>query len=524
MRSAGAVVAVLSSAIIYTLCFPPYELHLIAPLALVPHFVAIKRMPPARAALMGALWGFASAWGITYWLPTTISVYYHQPYWLGLSLFSAATLTMVALEYAIASSLYAWASTHMQRGLPFFAAAVWTAAEFARAGLLTGNPWGFLGYSQIVLSTNASALETMSLALAQIADLGGVYTITFVLVAVNAAVAGAATTSGPAPTRANALLPALTLLVAALAYGGYRLDQDDFQSSPAAPTTRVAIIQPNLDLGSQWREELYGENLRELLEMTIEELEAHGAELVVWPENTMTFFVADEPLYRAAIARVLVDSGATLLAGAPHVDRESTVAEYFNSAFVLGPDGAVMGRYDKTHLLPFAEYFPLSSLELLNRSFGRVRQFSAGRNARLLDTPAGKAGVLICNETMFSSLAGSRVADGAELLVMLSNDSWVSAPMYGLHQLQMAVMRAIEQRRDVVRSSTSGPSAIINAHGHIQTVSEPQTPATLRGSISPRSYISPYSRLGDVFAWGCIAAVFLAMAVRRRSLENGGGL
>ncbi len=539
VRLAVAFSAVLLSAAVYTLCFPPYDLRTLATVALVPLLIAARKQTPSRAAGLGALWGFASAWGITYWLPTTVSVYYHQPYWLGLLLFTAATAAMVAFEYALAVAAYAWAAARLQRSLPFFAAGAWVAAEFTRTQLLTGNPWGFLGYSQAVLAREVSGLDALALALAQVADIGGVYAVTFVLVAVNAAIADAVClrdrpstgVSAGVSARVSVVLPALTLLLVTTGYGGYRLATlEEAQTAGRPRATRVAIVQPNLDLGSQWREDLYGQNLVEILEMTADVLGAKaGARaeqtipLVVWPENAMTFFVAEEPLYRAAIARLLIDFDATLIAGAPHVERgESGNHEYFNSAFVLAPDGSVAGRYDKTHLLPFAEYFPLSTVALLNRSFGRVRQFSAASDRPVLETPAGRVGTLICNETMFGSLARKRVLAGAELLVMLSNDSWVGDPMYGRHQLQMAIMRAIEQRRSVVRSSTSGPSAIIDQRGCIETMSQPNTEATLRGTVRAGTHTSIYTRIGDAFAWASLLTVILVVVVVRRRESNVG--
>jgi apolipoprotein N-acyltransferase len=509
-RNAVSLSGVLLSALIYTLCFPPHDLRYLAPLALVPHFLAIRHKTSLAAAGLGAIWGLASAWGITYWLPATVAVYYHQPYWLGLSLFTCATLLMVSLEYALASAAYAWCSRRARHGLPFIAASTWIVAEFARAKLLTGNPWGFLGYSQALTGVEASAIDTASLALSQIAELGGVYAVSFVLVLMNAALAEAFASRHDGLRRTPENMAVATIVVLALSFGAFRLSSNTDSTDDG---TTVAIVQPDLDLGSQWREELYGQNLREYMEMTDASLRVSPSDLVVWPENAMTFFIAEEPLYRAAIASVLSEFGATLVAGAPYATDSSGIYEYFNSAFVLGPNGTLTGRYDKVQLLPFAEYFPLQSVDLLNRNFGRVRQFSPGDRAQLLATPAGRGGVLICNETMFGSLASARVAGGAEFLIMLSNDSWVTDPMYGQHQLQMAVIRAIEQRRAVVRASTSGPSAIIDAYGRVEAVSQSRKREILNGTVGASSSRTVYSVIGDSFAWICLLLV-AAIAVR----------
>jgi len=151
-----------------------------------------------------------------------------------------------------------------------------------------------------------------------------------------------------------------------------------------------------------------------------------------------------------------------------------------------------------------------------------VRQFTAGRDAWPLRLAVGDAGVLICNEAMFGNLARSRVRDGAEFLILLSNDSWVDDPMYAQHQLQMATMRAIEQRRWVVRASTSGPSAIIDASGRVEVVSDPQTRAALTGTFRRENALSIYSKVGDVFAWACLVGMFLTMAALALSVRRVG--
>jgi apolipoprotein N-acyltransferase len=134
-------------------------------------------------------------------------------------------------------------------------------------------------------------------------------------------------------------------------------------------------------------------------------LASDGASLVVWPESAMTFFLDEEPAYRRAIAAVLSPRGVQLVAGAPRAI-DATRATFSNSAFLLGRDGEILGRSDKQRLLPFAEYFPLS-IDALARRFGRVRQFTAGGPAAPLDTDAGRAGVLICNEAFYGRLPRS---------------------------------------------------------------------------------------------------------------------
>jgi apolipoprotein N-acyltransferase len=140
----------------------------------------------------------------------------------------------------------------------------------------------------------------------------------------------------------------------------------------------------------------------------------------------------------------------------------------------------------------------------------------------LLPTPLGPAGVLICNEALFGADARRRVLGGATLLVNLSNDSWMNDRKFSAIAFDMSSLRAVEQRRFLVRASTSGPSGIVDPLGRVTARSAMFTRAVVSGSVRPVSDLTPYARVGDLFAYGCAAVAVLApLAVwlRRRTLR-----
>jgi apolipoprotein N-acyltransferase len=218
----------------------------------------------------------------------------------------------------------------------------------------------------------------------------------------------------------------------------------------------------------------------------------------------MTFFLEEEPLYRTSLASLFGPFGIELLAGGPRSAGVAPDQVFFNSAFLVQPSGEIRSVYDKQRLLPFAEYFPFGGVALLRRQFARVREFTPGAAAELLPTAAGEAGVVICNEVMFGEIATARVAAGAEWLVNLANDSWLGRQKYAEQAFDMARARAIEQRRYLVRASTSGPSAIVDPAGRVLARSSYDTATTLRGRVAPRSERSVYSVIGDLFAMVCL--------------------
>jgi len=508
----GTTLTIVSS-ILFVLSFPPYEIPVLPWVALIPLLVALRFAGSTpSAALLAALWGLLSAYGITAWLPRAIATYYQQPFLLGLGLFVATSALMGASQYA----LFAAACHQVGRlRTPFFVAAAWVAAELGRCTLFGGNPWGLVGYTLAGAETSSlHMLERMLRLPVQVADLGGVYLVSFVIVAWNAAVADVVValwrrhcedSSRTAQSLRHLALAAGIVLLAA-GYGHYRLTH---LSEAVGEPTSVAIVQGNVGLGATWRAELYGRNFDVYLKGTMEALRGSPS-LVVWPENSMSFFVEDEPLYRKAIERALAPSGAQLLAGGPSHTAASP-PQYFNSAFLFSPDGEIVSRYDKEKLLPFAERFPFGAVAFLRRSFGKVREFTPGVDVAPLPTVAGQAGVLICNEIMFAPLPVARVRAGAQFLVNLSNDTWIGDDVYSLNHLAIGAMRAIETRRVLVRASTSGPSALVDSSGRVVASSASGQNAVLAATVSASTVLTPYVQLGDFFAFGCVGVVLLAL-------------
>src|SRR5207244_9773452 len=140
---------------------------------------------------------------------------------------------------------------------------------------------------------------------------------------------------------------------------------------PDAQAVPIAVVQGSLDLGAQWRPEFYGENLEVYLRLTYQALRERESTVVFWPESAMTFFLDEEPLYRKAIARIILPPGVQLVAGGPRAVRSSPPV-YYNLAFLLSPDGSIVARYDTQRLLAFAEYVPLEGLAVLRGRFARV--------------------------------------------------------------------------------------------------------------------------------------------------------
>lgn len=438
-----------------------------------------------------------------------LTFYYQQPWWFGLLFCLVGCQILWGLYYALFAAAAAFALPRLAVAWrPPLTAALWVACELARARLLTGEPWMLLGYALVP-----------SPALIQAADLGGVYLLSFVAILTNAALAELWLAPAPARRRLAAPLLAAPALLLALSFGsgGGRLAQ----GFAHAPPLQVTIVQGNNDLGSQWRPEFHGAGLDLYARLSSEAARGQRPDLLVWPESAVTFFPAHEPGLRAALGEAVRGIGADLILGAPH---HVSGADYYNSAFHLRADGAITGRYDKVHLLPFGEYFPLRFLAFLRRHFERVRTFTPGAEGVLLETRAGPVAVVICFEAIFPEIVRARMAAGATLLVNLSNDVWLGRGAGQAQHLAMVVLRAVENRTWVVRATTTGISAFIDPWGRVRAATPRDVEAVLSASVTPQRVATVYEAVGDVFAYACVAAALLGLgwAARRPALLRRG--
>lgn len=499
-RDAIDGIVMIVSGALYGCCFPPLAWRWLAWVVLIPAFVVLRRASPLRGATLAAILATSGALVTVKWLPPTVHLYFHQPLWLGWLMFSAVVAVMVAPPYAAFGALYGRLQWLPSSLIPVVAACAWVSGEFFRSHALTGNPWVLWGYSQ------SGVLPMM-----QIADVTGVYGVTWVLALASSSVAEMITRRSLSLRIAAS---AALCVAAVLTYGHHRVASIDTQAPDA---TDVLVIQNHLDLGSQWHQEFYGRNLDAYLRQTLAELQRRRAGLVVWPESAMTFFLEVEPSYQTSIGSVLAPFSAELVAGGPHRGGDAAAPSFYNSAFLIAPSGMPRARYDKLRLLPFAEYAPWPAGDLVRRDFGEVRQFTAAAAPVLLPTAAGRGGVIICNEALFPELARAAVARGAELLINLTNDTWVNDAQFSRIAFDMARFRAVEQRRHLIRASTAGPSAIIAPSGAITAESPLFTDAALRGVVSSSSQRSLYAAVGDAFAWLCVAvtAVVVVVGLRR---------
>lgn len=486
------------SGLLLSAAFPRPDLYLLAWIALVPLFAVMRRRPFASGFAAGLVF-FAV---VLYWLNIVMTTYG------GLSPFLSLLAYLFLLIYLAGYfAVVTWAACRLEILLKIPALVslpiLWVALEYLRGILLTGFPWALLGYSQ---QNFLPAIQS--------ADVTGVYGVSLLLVAVNAALAWLLRE----PRRKLAWCGALAVLllsVSHLGYGFWRemqpLDQREVQ-------LQVALVQGNIDQAIKWNPEQRQATVDKYLQLSSQG-GAPAPELIIWPEAATPFYLQDPSLYAAQVRQLPEQLGSYLLVGSPAYQQVSEQSYLnYNSAFLFSPQGVELGRSDKIHLVPFGEYVPLGNLlSFVDKLVVGVGDFSPG-TIRPLPLNGYSLGVLICYEAIFPELAREYVRQGSDLLVNLTNDAWFGNSSAPYQHLAMTRFRAIENRVWLARSANTGISALIAPSGKVVAASALFATTSLSGTVGLGSEATLYTRFGDLLAYLCLllSAGFLVAALLAR--------
>ncbi len=518
-----------ASGLLYPLCFPNLDLGFLAWVVLVPLHLALEDASPKQAFWLGWLTGLIGSTGVLYWVITVMHLYGKVPLPIAVALMLLLT-TYVGLFVAMYSIGFIWLRRTFPTLIVLAAPCLWVSLEWMRTHLFAGFPWGLLGYSQY-----------QWLPVIQIVDRTGVYGLSFLVTLVNV---GLTTTvlwlvarlSGLRPKRFAWHEPAAALagLVVTLVYGHLTLSQ----ATPAdsSRTVQIGVVQPNIDQTQKWDVAYRRETLDRLTRLTMQVSSA--TDLILWPEAAAPFVFEMEPEYRQELSALAQKAGAPILFGSPTLRRQADGRPYLlNSAYLLSPDGQVLGRYDKQHLVPFGEYIPLktSLLFFLDKLVEGIGDFQAGPGPTLLSfTPRSQTvgaadglrrqarfGVVICYEVIFPNLVREFAADGADFLVTITNDAWFGRSSAAAQHFGMVVLRSVENHLAFARAANTGISGFIDPYGRIVQATPIFTEEALVGRVPLSRMRTFYSRHGDVFAYGCVILTALLCLVGYFSRRTG---
>lgn len=499
------------SGVLFGLAFPRTSWWPLALLSLVPLLLRVCRpggMPPALA---GLAWGAGFFGTLLSWLYGFFRHYGQLD-----PVLSFATLAILVAYLSLYPALFAhFGSLLLQRHgaaalglLP----ALWVALEWIRGRALGGFPWGLAGYSLVPF-----------LPLVQIASVTGVTGVSFLVVSANLAAASWIEPLAGGRRTALRLSVSTVLLFAGTLAFGYRE-----MSLPAGdgPPVRVGLVQAAIPQDKKWS----GGEALEILdkhERLTAEAVAGGARLVLWPESSSPFPLSypagsardrteadPNRSYRVRMEALSARTGASILFGTVDYRRADGEVRPVNAAALVRPDGSWGETYAKMHLVPFGEYVPLAPLlGFVNRiARGAIGDFLPGDRAVVVRADGLSPGTGICYEMVFPELVRRFPLSGADLLANVTNDAWFGTSS-GPHQhFQMAVLRAVENRRFLVRAANTGISAIVDPRGRVLERTGLEETRVLIGEVRPVRSRTFYTRAGDVFPILCVILTAAALA------------
>jgi apolipoprotein N-acyltransferase len=390
----------------------------------------------------------------------------------------------------------------------------WVAMEFLRANLFTGLPWELLGYSQHGY-----------LHMIQIADIFGIYGVSGILALGNAVAfigylfirnrdwGGIHVTKRCA---AVSFACFISLLLAVLVYGNRRIQTID-ETITRSTHLEIAVIQGNIDQAIKWDREFQEKTIDDYLQLS-ESIVSDDLDLIVWPETATPFYLLSDAKPTERVFEGLKRIDRDFLIGSPSYKKQTDRIVYFNSAYLIEAEGGFAGKYDKVHLVPFGEYVPFKKwLPFIGKLVEQVGDFIPGKKGRTMPWKDNRIGMQICYEIIFPGLSRTMVQNEADLLVNITNDAWFGRTGAPYQHFSMAVIRAVENRRSLVRAANTGISGFVDPVGRVLAATPLFKGVALKKKVPVLKTKSFYTRHGDVFAIICILAALVGVMNRYRS-------
>ena len=482
------------------LSFPKIYLIFLGWISLIPLLYIISKKTPKQSFLLGLTAGFSFYAILIYWIPFVPAHYGGLSMVISLLIYIILVL-LLALSWAFPCLLW----TKIYQSFPkltfLLTPFLWISFEYIATYLLTGFPWGLLGSSQY-----------LNLYFIQLASITGVYGLSFVLVLFQSLFLYSMKYKEKSPFFIGL---ALVLLIHLGGFLSIKKSPDTEKSFTAA------VIQGNVSSDMYWQ----SPSTREIWNYFSQHLELSrkayekGSRLIVWPEFSAPIcFSCSEDIqlaFKGKLYQFVQGTRSTLLLGT--VEKAGTPGniKYYNTAVCLSPD-LDMSLYYKMHLVPFGEYTPYKKIFFfLEKMTAAVGDITPGTQYSLHQFENAKFGSPICYEIVFPNLVRKFVKKGASFLVTITNDGWYERSAAPYQHFSIAVLRAVENRRYLLRAATTGISGIIDPYGRIVSKSELMTQTYLTGNITPSRKLTFYTKFGDVLprASLTLAAIFLILAL-----------
>jgi apolipoprotein N-acyltransferase len=493
-RSVRLLLAVVSG-VALALAYPSFNLPILGWIAPALLIVAVLGERPRFAFFLGWLHGVAYYGMSLPWFYTVMRQYGPLSVMQAAGVF-ALVILVTSMFRALFAAAIACLGESAQARTCLAAPFVWVAMEFALAHLpAIGFPWNLLGY-----------VAAGNLALVQITGVTGIFGLSLLVAAYNGLAAWAVLRLRVQCKTGLQSWAGATVALILVGLVGPRF-------VPQAPADHVAhLVQTNFPVSNG-----YPSDWMQLHALEMDQLEAlsiaaaqKSPGVVVWPEVPAPFSLQDAN-FQARAGRIARGAGHGFLVGViDYKPLGNGQVGANNSAALLGGNGALDFIYDKIHLVPFSEYVPWRDWFFFARGLtGLVGDFQHGSQHKVGGIAGGRFCVYICYEAIFPNEVRRFTLSGAQLFINISDDGWFGGSSAPGQHLAMARVRAVENRRWLLRDTNDGITVSVDPYGRIVA----RLPEHIRGELEApyafRSELTPYARWGDWIAWLCVLAVLV---------------
>jgi len=461
--------------------FSPFELNWLAIIALTVWAWLLIRCP--HPFLIGYAFGFGWFGFGSWWLADTFHLYGGLPYPV-----AYLCVALVGLVLGLFPALWGWLAVRIagrSNGFVLAFAATAVLIEWLRGHIFTGLPWTSLG--NLILDTPASGW----------AAIAGVYG-TALLPALAAAGLALILDRHRSPAAVTALI-----VVVAISWLTPPLQQAEGE------TKRAALVQASIPQDVKWDRAFLNETMQRYDRLST--IAASDSDLLIWPEAAIPFFLSRAPGWDRWLRNRIAVWNRPLLFGGLKITGNpadpSPAAQ--NGLFLEAPGEQQRSFAGKHHLVPFGEYVP-AWLPWLRALVTNIGDWQAAENGGVLKSGDAVFGALICYESIFPEEARARVEQGAQVLVVVTNDAWYGESPAAWQHLQASRMRAIETGRYVLRAANTGVSAIIAPDGTVTATMPWWQQGVVSGNFRLSFVTTTYQRWGDMPA--LVVAVLLLAA------------
>ncbi len=522
-----AIGSALVAAILYIVSFPDTLVPSwivaqgIWPLAFVFAVPLFRGLDRARSFLSAFVVAFAfgCVWaaGMGYWLLYAMVVEYEVAVWFALPIMLLGVIATHGVIFGAFGSIYSLLRTKHPVFYMLAVPSLWVLFEYAREAIPFMTPWGLVGYAALPFGP-----------FVQIGDIAGIYGVSFLVMSINGGIHFLLGDISPRVAFRKAGADALKeflfdkrVLVAVIAalvalpcgYGMVRSSMVNARIVGLRNTggaVDALIIQGNYPNRDRWSGSRFHEQLQTYLGLTGTD-DGSRPRLVVWPETVLNSAgYITRQLFRYVATQI--GERSTLVAGGVRQDIRDERGVYNTAYMITGKEG--FAYYDKNILLPYAETAPFGIL--LGEYYSAPAEFMKGRTGPSVKAGDIRAGISICFETLYPWHSRSAVAEGAQVLVNISNEAWFGPFAEPELQLRSAAFRALENRRYMLRASNSGISAIISPTGEVLARSSLFKRVKVSGTFCQMSGKTMYNRLGDwiLFAAAIVLLCRLVLMIR----------